>query len=142
MVPPNETLSFEIEVLDTHVGVQLSHILLKHKECAWPIDRFRNKKVTRTKEEAVGALKNVRDSIVNKGQDWDTMAQTFSECYSQGESAGDLGMSGPGALCGVLRHSSTMLTETTEEEVLGLEVGEVSEIVESDSGMHIIKRTK
>lgn len=120
----------------------MSHILLKHNECAWPVDRFRNKKVTRTKQEAIDSLLSIRESIVAKGQDWNVLAKAFSECYTQGESEGDLGMNGPRALSGVLVHTSTLVTETTEDEVLGLDVGAVSEIVESDSGVHIIKRTK
>ena len=142
MIPPNATLTFDIEVLETHVGVEVSHILLKHCECSWPIDRFRNKKVTRTKAEAIAALLNIRESVTVKGQDWDAMAAAFSECVTQGETAGALGKAGPRALPGLLRHTSTLVTGTTEEEVLALEVGAVSEIVESDSGVHIVKRTK
>ena len=142
VIPPDATLVFELEVLDVNKGVRLSHILMKHNECSIAIDRCRNKKVTRTKAEAISALQNIRDNIVRQGQDWNLMAKMFSECYTQAEQEGDLGMNGPGKISEVISHSSTMITDMTEEAVLALEIDEVSEIIESDSGMHLIKRTE
>ena len=49
VIPPNATLIYTVEIIDVQEGIQLSHILIKHNECSIPIDRFRNKKVTRTR---------------------------------------------------------------------------------------------
>ena len=67
VIPPDATLVFELEVLDVNKGIRLSHILMKHNECSIAIDRCRNKKVTRTKAEAISALQNIRDNIVRQG---------------------------------------------------------------------------
>ena len=57
------------------------------------------------------------------------LAQEHSECGS-GEQGGDLGMFGPG-----------QMQAAFEEASFALQVGQMSGLVDTDSGIHIIWRT-
>ena len=96
VIPPNATLKFEVELLDFSTPVRCSHILLKHINSRNPFDRLRNKQVTRSKEEAIEGIQQIRASIL-KGEDFSKLAATFSECGSA-QSGGDLGHFGPGQM--------------------------------------------
>ena len=56
------------------------------------------------------------------------LASEFSDC-SSAKKGGDLGMFGPG-----------QMQKPFEDASFSLEVGEISGVVESDSGLHIILR--
>jgi len=57
VIPPNTTLKFDVEVLDYEMPIRCAHILLKHKDCAKPVNgRKGNTPVTRSKEDAVKTL--------------------------------------------------------------------------------------
>ena len=102
---------------------------MKHKGSRNPFDRLRNKEVTRTKEEAISGIQKIRESIL-AGEDFAKLAQSFSECGSA-QNGGDLGVFGPG-----------QMQQSFEEAAFALKVGELSELVDSDSGIHIILRTE
>lgn len=56
-IPPNTTLKFDVEVLDYEMPIRAAHILLKHKDCAKPVNgRKGNVAVTRSKEDAIKTL--------------------------------------------------------------------------------------
>ena len=107
--------------------VGCKHILQKHVGSRNPNDSYRNKPITRSKEEAIANIEGFRAQI--KGvADFDQIAAEFSECRSAGN-AGDLGMFGPG-----------QMQKPFEDASFGLNVGEMSGLVDTDSGIHIIWR--
>merc|ERR1712098_1041346 len=92
--------------------VRASHLLVKHRDSRRP-SSWREDNITRTKEEALEIL-----------------AGKFSDC-SSAKKGGDLGMFGKG-----------QMQKPFEEATFALQVGEMSETVDTDSGVHIILRTK
>jgi parvulin-like peptidyl-prolyl isomerase len=98
-----------------------SHILLMH-------DGSPNSKATRTKEEAAEKIAGLKMEI-DGGADFAELARTHSDC-SSASSGGDLGMFGRG-----------MMVPEFEAAAYGLEVGDVSDAVETDFGYHLIHRT-
>lgn len=105
-----------------------SHLLVKHKGSRRP-SSWKEKTITRTKEEAIEILKGFRAKIANKEVDFATLAQKESDCGSH-ESGGDLGWFSEGDM-----------QKPFEDAVKKLKVGELSDIVDTDSGVHIILRT-
>lgn len=61
-------------------------------------------------------------------EDWDRLAQEYSECTSAAK-GGDLGFFGPG-----------MMQKEFEVASYATPVGSISGLVDSDSGIHIILR--
>lgn len=109
--------------------VRCSHILQKHNGSRRPYDSYRNKPVTRTKEEALANIKKFREDIVSKKATFEEVAKAYSECGSAAK-GGDLGEFGPG-----------QMQQSFEDAAFKLKVGELSQPVSSDSGIHIILRT-
>ena len=70
----------------------------------------------------------IRDEIQGPS-DFDRIAREVSECRSAAN-GGDLGMFGRGAM-----------QKQFEDAAFALKVGEISDLVDSDSGIHIILRT-
>ncbi|XP_021195518.2 peptidyl-prolyl cis-trans isomerase NIMA-interacting 1 [Helicoverpa armigera] len=105
-----------------------SHILIKHKDCRNPIDS-NDKPVTRTKEEAKLLAAEIHERITRDLITFADAAVGFSECASA-RNQGDIQ---PSLQRGRMQQSF-------EEAALALEVGQVSGIVESSSGFHIIMR--
>eukprot|EP00352_Strombidinopsis_acuminata_P007285 CAMPEP_0176351024 /NCGR_PEP_ID=MMETSP0126-20121128/9915_1 /TAXON_ID=141414 ORGANISM="Strombidinopsis acuminatum, Strain SPMC142" /NCGR_SAMPLE_ID=MMETSP0126 /ASSEMBLY_ACC=CAM_ASM_000229 /LENGTH=64 /DNA_ID=CAMNT_0017701329 /DNA_START=164 /DNA_END=358 /DNA_ORIENTATION=- len=62
-------------------------------------------------------------------EDWDRLAQEYSECRSAAN-GGDLGMFGRGDM-----------QKSFEDASFALDVGQMSGLVDSDSGIHVILRT-
>ena len=101
--------------------VSASHILLMHEGSP-------DSTATRTKEEAAGQIAGLKAEI-DGGADFAALARSHSDCSSAG-AGGDLGMFGRG-----------MMVPEFEAAVYGLEIGEVSDAVETDFGYHLIRRT-
>ena len=107
--------------------VGAKHILQKHVGSRNPNDSYRNKPITRSKEEAIANVENFKNQI--KGvEDFDKIAAEYSECRSAANN-GDLGMFGPG-----------QMQKAFEDATFALNVGEISGLVDTDSGIHIIYR--
>ncbi|EEB19619.1 peptidyl-prolyl cis-trans isomerase NIMA-interacting, putative [Pediculus humanus corporis] len=108
--------------------VQCSHLLVKHENSRRP-SSWREEKITRSKSEALELLKSYREQIVSGAASFAELAQQYSDC-SSAKRGGDLGPFGKGAM-----------QKPFEQVAFALKVGELSEPVDTDSGVHIILRT-
>eukprot|EP00455_Lapot_gusevi_P056730 TRINITY_DN9506_c0_g1_i1.p2 TRINITY_DN9506_c0_g1~~TRINITY_DN9506_c0_g1_i1.p2 ORF type:complete len:135 (-),score=31.99 TRINITY_DN9506_c0_g1_i1:132-488(-) len=108
--------------------VRASHLLIKHsgsrRPASWK-DPNGNEIRNRSKEKAISILTALRNQILN-GADFAQLASQHSDCGSARD-GGDLGFFGRGAMMA-----------SFEEAAFGLPVGQISDIVETDSGVHII----
>jgi len=108
--------------------VKCSHILQKHSGSRNPVDSYRNKKITRSIDEALENIKNFRQSI-DSFEKFVEIAKNYSEC-SSAKNGGDLGFFGRGEM-----------QKEFEDVGFALKVGEMSEPISTASGIHIILRT-
>ncbi|KAI4325802.1 hypothetical protein MLD38_031168 [Melastoma candidum] len=112
--------------------VRASHILIKHegsrRKASWKDPDGRVIRAT-TRDAAVERLKSLRDDIVSGKAKFPEVAFQNSDC-SSAKRGGDLGPFGRG-----------QMQKPFEEATYALKVGEISEIVDTDSGVHIILRT-
>lgn len=121
------------EYLKDHpVRVRCLHILIKHKDSRRPASH-RSEKITISKEEAIKELKEIQgrlsdDDDKDKKNTFEAIAKERSDCSSF-KRGGDLGYFGKGEM-----------QPSFEKAAFALKIGEVSDIVDSDSGVHIIKR--
>mmetsp|Transcript_59657 Transcript_59657/g.168074 ORF Transcript_59657/g.168074 Transcript_59657/m.168074 type:complete len:542 (-) Transcript_59657:208-1833(-) len=115
--------------------VRLRHILLKHRDCRNPVDKVRGKQVKRAKGEAERILRGVLEQCQGQPdrQVFTQRCKEFSECQSclkSGDLIGDLGWVKPG------QHGQSF-----DEAAFALPVGQLSDLVDSDQGVHVILRT-
>ncbi len=112
--------------------VRACHILVKYSGSRNPTswkDPEGSTIKSRSKDEAIEMIKAIRQQIVDKKAKFADLAKTESHC-SSAKHGGDLGSFGRG-----------QMQKPFEEAAFALKVGELSEVVESDSGIHIILRT-
>ena len=105
--------------------VSASHILISYKGA----DRA-DSKITRNKQAARKEAERIRGLILDQGKDFAEMAQKHSDGPS-GPKGGDLGS-----------FKFEVMAKPFSEAAFALEVDEVSEVVETGFGFHVIKRTK
>jgi hypothetical protein len=105
--------------------VKASHILISYKGA----DRA-DSKITRTKEEAKKEAVRIRDLIINQNKDFAEMASKNSDGPSKTK-GGDLG-----------KFKFEVMAKAFSEAAFALDVGNVSEVVETGFGFHVIKRTE
>lgn len=110
-------------------SVQCSHILVKHAGSRRPAS-WRCPTITLTKEQAIAKLTAIRAAIVAGTAVFEDVARVESDCGSA-QQGGDLGPFTRGKM-----------QKPFEDASFALAVGELSGIVDSDSGVHIIKRTQ
>ncbi|XP_047317259.1 peptidyl-prolyl cis-trans isomerase Pin1-like [Impatiens glandulifera] len=112
--------------------VRASHILIKHqgsrRKASWK-DPEGKIIMDTTKETAISKLTAIRDDITSGKAKFSDVATRQSDC-SSAKRGGDLGSFGRG-----------QMQKPFEEATYSLKVGEISEIIETDSGVHIILRT-
>ncbi|KAH7484312.1 Peptidyl-prolyl cis-trans isomerase NIMA-interacting protein 1 [Phytophthora ramorum] len=108
--------------------VRASHLLIKHSGSRRPASRLSDN-ITRSKEEAIARLLELRAQIVSGQATFEDLATQYSDCNS-GTRGGDLGPFGRG-----------MMQKPFEDATFALKVGELSNVVDTDSGVHIILRT-
>ncbi|GMH24563.1 hypothetical protein Nepgr_026406 [Nepenthes gracilis] len=112
--------------------VRASHILIKHqgsrRKASWKDPEGRVISNT-TKEAAVSQLKSLREDIVAGEAKFEDVASRLSDC-SSAKRGGDLGRFGQG-----------QMQKPFEDAAFALKVGEISDVIETDSGVHIILRT-
>jgi len=108
--------------------VRASHILVKHNQSRKP-SSWKEPNITRSKEEAMEIIKGYQSILKNKEKSFEDLASTESDC-SSAKKKGDLGFFERGTM-----------QKPFEDASFALDIGEISEIVDSDSGLHLILRT-
>ena len=117
-------------------SVRVRHILQKHAGSRRPAS-WRCPNVTQSKEEAIAIIQSFKTQIEEalNNNDFEkaesifvSIAQTESDC-SSAERGGDLGSFTRGKM-----------QKAFEDASFGLEIGQLSGLVDSDSGIHIILR--
>lgn len=101
--------------------VSASHILLAWKGAE-------RSSAERTQEEAQKLAEELLEKI-KAGESFEGLAEEHSDCPSGKSSKGSLGEFGSG-----------MMAKPFEASAFGLEIGEISEIITTDFGYHIIRR--
>jgi hypothetical protein len=114
----------EKEEGDTPEEVQASHILISYKGA----DRA-DADISRSKEEAKAEAEKIRKLIVDDGKDFAEMAKEHSDGPSSTK-GGDLG-----------KFKFEVMAKPFSEAAFALGIDEVSEVVETGFGFHVIKRT-
>jgi len=125
--------SSEEEAPSTKVSCR--HLLVKHKDSRRPHSWKSKEGITRTKEEALEIIKGFRTKLLEGDEAeledrFKDLAKDESDCNSN-KRGGDLGKFGRGKM-----------QKPFEEAAFALKVGELSEPVETQSGVHIIYRYK
>ncbi len=101
------------------------HILVMHAD-----SQARPDKVTRSRAEALARAKEALEKL-KAGADFTDMVDQYSDEPGASERGGDLGVFGKNAM-----------VKAFSDAAFKLKVGELSDIVETRYGFHVIKRTK
>lgn len=109
--------------------IRVSHLLIKNATSRKPKSWKSPDGITLTRDEAILILKKHQARILNGEVKLGELAQTESDCSSHSQ-GGDLGFFGKG-----------QMQPKFEEAAYALNVGDISDIVETDSGVHLIQRT-
>ncbi|MBU4482877.1 MAG: peptidyl-prolyl cis-trans isomerase [Actinobacteria bacterium] len=104
--------------------VKASHIL-----AIFPWVEDNSEETEEGREEALEKIKVVEDKLKDGG-DFEDLARQYSDDGTSGENGGDLGYISKG-----------QMVEEFEEALFALDIEEVSGIVETEYGFHIIKAT-
>jgi len=112
---------------NTDEKIRAAHLLIKHRESRRP-SSWRESRITRSKEEAKEILLGHEQRIRAGEKSLGDLAMTESDCSSARKS-GDLGFFGRGDM-----------QKEFEDAAFGLKPGEVSHVVETASGLHLIER--
>lgn len=115
--------------------VRLRHVLVKHRECKSTVDKVRNRQVKRPRGEAERLLRAVLEECEGDPQRhaFTKRCRELSECPSSmkaGDLAGDLGWVKPGKF-----------GQAFDDAAFLLQVGQLSDLIDSDQGIHVILRT-
>ncbi|CAD6261871.1 unnamed protein product [Miscanthus lutarioriparius] len=112
--------------------VRASHILIKHegsrRKASWRDPEGLAISAT-TRDDAADLARALRDQIVSGDRKFEDIAAENSDC-SSAKRGGDLGSFGRGKM-----------QKAFEKAAFALKVGEISDVVDTESGVHIIKRT-
>ncbi|EGG01050.1 uncharacterized protein MELLADRAFT_111323 [Melampsora larici-populina 98AG31] len=118
---------------DAGGSIRASHILIKHANSRRP-SSWKETQITRTQSEAIEILKEHEEILrplngIQLNEKFQDLAKVHSDCssYSHG---GDLGQFKKG-----------QMQKSFEEVSFQLQIGELSKIVTTDSGVHLILRT-
>ena len=108
--------------------IRCSHLLVKHIGSRRP-SSWREERITRTREEAMALIRDYLDKIRQGQSTIEELASELSDC-SSAKRGGDLGYFARGAM-----------QKPFEEAAFRLTIGQLSDVVDTDSGLHIILRT-
>ncbi|KAI9659515.1 MAG: protein kinase ssp1 [Bathelium mastoideum] len=107
--------------------IRAAHLLVKHRQSRRPAS-WREANITRTKDEAMSTILGHENKIRSGSVGLGDLAVTESDC-SSARKRGDLGFFGKGDM-----------QKEFEEAAFALKPGEVSRVVETASGLHLIER--
>ncbi|OKL61639.1 Peptidyl-prolyl cis-trans isomerase ssp-1 [Talaromyces atroroseus] len=107
--------------------IRCAHLLVKHRDSRRP-SSWRENNITRSKEEAIEILRGHEQRIKSGEIRLADLAVSESDC-SSARKKGDLGFFGRGEM-----------QKEFEDAAFALKPGEISSIVESPSGVHLIER--
>ncbi|PKX98680.1 peptidylprolyl isomerase ESS1 [Aspergillus novofumigatus IBT 16806] len=107
--------------------IRCSHLLIKHRDSRRP-SSWREAEITRSKEEAIEILRGHEQRIRSGEVSLGDIAVSESDC-SSARKKGDLGFFGRGEM-----------QKEFEDAAFALQPGQVSGIVETASGVHLIER--
>lgn len=107
--------------------IRAAHLLVKHKDSRRP-SSWRETNITRSKEEAIEMLKGYEEEIRSGQKSLGDLAVSESDC-SSARKRGDLGFFGKG-----------QMQKEFEDAAFALAPGEMSGVVETASGVHLIQR--
>lgn len=109
--------------------VRCTHLLIKHQGSRNPVSRRTGQSTAGvTKQQALAELQGVLENIKAGKADFEAEAHRRSDCGSFSKN-GDLGFFRRGDM-----------QKPFEDASFALQVGAISGIVDTDSGVHIIKR--
>ncbi|TFK56327.1 rotamase-domain-containing protein [Heliocybe sulcata] len=108
--------------------VRASHLLVKHSGSRRP-SSWREANITRSKDEAVEILRGYQAEIGGSADKFAELASKNSDCNSA-RNGGDLGWFGRG-----------QMQKPFEDSTFALPVGGMSDVISTDSGVHLILRT-
>jgi hypothetical protein len=115
----------DVDSVEIPDEIKASHILISYKGA----DRA-DSKITRTKDEAKAEAQRILSLIINDKKDFAEMAKKYSDGPSKTK-GGDLG-----------KFKFEVMAKPFSEAAFALDVGGVSEVVETGFGYHVIKRTE
>ena len=95
----------------------------------WSTKTLAKANITRSKEDAIEILRGHQKQINGSAEKFAELAKVHSDCSSHANN-GDLSWFGRG-----------QMQKPFEDATFGLEVGEMSDVVSTDSGVHLILRT-
>jgi len=111
----------------TEGKIRAAHLLVKHRDSRRPAS-WREPNITRSKEEAIEMLKGYEEQILSGQKQLGDLAVSESDC-SSARKRGDLGFFGKG-----------QMQKEFEDAAFALQPGEMSGVVETASGVHLIQR--
>jgi peptidyl-prolyl cis-trans isomerase NIMA-interacting 1 len=107
--------------------VRCRHLLVKHVGSRRP-SSWKEENITRSKEEALAILAEHVSAVAEGRVAFEDLAARESDC-SSAKRGGDLG-----------HFSRGQMQKPFEDAAFALEVGEISGVVDTDSGVHVIQR--
>ena len=123
----HSSVSVRVSESATDGKIRASHLLVKHRDSRRP-SSWKETNITRTKEEAINLLKGYEEQIKSGKKSLGELARSESD-DSSAKKNGDLGFFG-----------KNMMQKEFENAAFALKPGEISGIVETDSGVHLIER--
>ncbi|PHH81691.1 hypothetical protein CDD82_179 [Ophiocordyceps australis] len=107
--------------------IRAAHLLVKHRDSRRP-SSWRESEITRSKDEAQDIIKGLEARIKSGTDSLGDLALSESDC-SSARKRGDLGYFGRGDM-----------QKEFEDAAFALGIGELSTVVETASGLHLIER--
>ena len=117
------------------MSVRCLHLLIKHSGSRNPISRRTGAAITRSRAEAEEELQQLLQQLQQLQHDQQQLQQTFAALAQQHSDCGSFSRGGDLGF-----FTRGQMQQPFEAAAFNLNVGELSSIVHTDSGVHIILR--